>query len=267
MHFVKFYLISQSFFLIPNAVVSTSIDSKCIPTYGGCTRLDNDDENDGLIIQEITRCKPIRKNTTIENRQICLHINNTGVIFDLESGLVEQATFFEVTHLIRIYCLSKIDIYMAHVKGFNAESPLMIDSSCNQIIEFNFGLDVLPFEFIDNNRKRLRTCDDFERLNNSGYFFNFPNSYNQKIKNFDVNYVRFGSDPICEIVFLNMQIDTLNINYLIQTFFKTSILKLTKLSNKARLNARVENLNIKGFNADLTDSLLSVNVSMNKSKR
>lgn len=229
-------------------------------------------------VYETLRCKPIGKNKILlkqKPKQICLNASTTDRTFILENGLVGQSRFTEVSDLIKQSSLSNVRLEMIGIKGFNAESPLNIDTSNEDTLSFFFfTLEVSRFEFFDNNGDRVRTCDQFKRLNSSrGYFFNFnkgfdasSNSYlksDQAVNSLELNYVRFNKEAVCEIVFKNLKIGALHIAYMIQTFFKTSMLKFEKLDNKTNLNADIEWVYINGFDADLSDSLLSPNVSFN----
>lgn len=278
-NFLKAYsLIFKCLALLSEANELSTV--KCFPSYGSCTRLE-----DQLLIdpftfdaQETLYCNPLRKNIKSlrkilnnKSKQICLHVNTTNAYFGLENGIVEQASFLEVSDLIRQYSFRKIQIYMTRVKGFKIESPLIIDVS--NLENIDIFLDASLFEFVDNNGKRVQACADFERLNTSsrGFFFQFSKGLdgsaslvesNQTIYMFNLEYVRFAKEPICELVFKNMRIQILNINYLIQTFFKTNVPRFIKTDTNADLNSNIEWLNLYGYNADLIESMLPYKVKI-----
>lgn len=259
---IKKVLVFQTFALIALQAIETSSSAlKCFPSHGSCTRLEDQLKiiDYSSEVKETLHCTTLRTTPSHQKnlKQMCLHANTTSVEFELDSGgLFGQTSFFEVADSIRQYGLRRVLFFIIHMKGFNVESPLEIVTSRLENIEVY--LDVLPFEFFDTNGKRVRTCAQFERLNSSYYFFSFKITVNL----FELKYVTYGNEPVCEIVFENMQIEMLKISYLFHTFFKTNMPRFSKLPNNTYLNTYIQCLVLDGFNVDLTDSLLSSNVSI-----
>lgn len=273
---LNLFLIFQFLTLIPRKVESLKL--KCFPTHGSCACLKNlkkiTDNTTGEEFKETIRCKPLGKpgsslkTTQKRSKQICLASQTENADFGLDGGFFGQSAFSEVQDIIGHYSFIKVWINVTSIRGFNIESPLIINTSWDRLHFFGFSLDVSPFEFFDGNGKRVRTCADFKRLNSSsrGYFFqlNFglDNSSNIVESNRDIywfalEYVRFGSEPICELIFNNTRVVNLEFNYLIRTFFKTSIPRFVKPNTSHSLNGHVSVLKLKGYYADLTNSLFA----------
>lgn len=276
MEIKKFVLIFVLIFQSPALLFSNSVETytlKCFPSHGSCTRLESQlliiRKWVGEEIRESIRCKPKASTHKRSKRRVCLLANTTRGSFELkDGGLLGQTYFPEVSDLIRQFSFSEIRIFSVRVRGFNAQSPLIIDASSLKMIEFH--LDVSPFEFFDNNRNLVRSCEDFEKLNSSsfGFFFGFNAGQdnnpkiNQTIDLVVLENVRFENKPICELVFSNMQIRQLTVNFLIETFFKKSVPRFIKSNSSAQLlNTNVTTLTLVGYYVHLTDSLLSNKVN------
>lgn len=156
---------------------------------------------------------------------------------------------------------TKFSTHFENIRGLNAQRPLKIPSSSSNINFYNSKL-----EFVNNQAQRVRTCNDFLKLrreNNSDIHFigsSQPNDVSLSVK---FRNIEFGPRAICELAFANVYMDRLEINSLINSYYKRNLLRFEEIdrnSSTNNLNATILTLVIQSFDSDLDRNLLNPRV-------
>lgn len=134
------------------------------------------------------------------------------------------------------------------IRGFDVESG---------VIKFNDRLEYLILDFytdfylFDGAGNMVRTCEDFERLNSSGFIFSgsqFLVLTILKPKN---------THPICPMFFRNATLTTLKLSYLISSFYLKNTIKFINQTTK-RINSSIERFELyESVGLDLDRMLLN----------
>lgn len=151
------------------------------------------------------------------------------------------------------------------LKGINVESPLKFMASGR----LDFSLIDINFEFFDNNYRSIRTCQDFERLENSTRSHFFDTRYVSSYLSVAISNTLYGK-PVCELVFKSTGITQINFYDAYETAIKTNRPRFVQQAKVKYLKSQIGkfvlesswnlNLDSQFLNAKIFENLVEVNL-------
>lgn len=182
-----------------------------------------------------------------------------------ENGRYEHSwltlMLFEMMQATR--SIENIEMFFSKIRdGFNVKSPIKFPNYSDLKIE-NFYFENSLFNLIDDNGRRVRTCEEFDQVFNSSFTHivsvkRRQNLIQLKILGLTYTNMKFGAEPVCERFFRNMGIMILKISGLIDSFYKTNLLRFEKhKSQSVELNSTIHFLYVETYDIDLDSRLLN----------
>lgn len=156
-----------------------------------------------------------------------------------------------------------LKVYFRKIKGgFNVQSPFELPTYMKFIIE-HFTFYKSRLDLVDKIGRRVRTCEDFDRVVVDSSSSAILNSHTREKSSYQVvqiifDNIEFGTEPVCERLFRNLIVPIIKINALVDSFYKTNLLRFEKhKSTTEEFNSKVNKLYIEAYNIDLDSSLLN----------
>lgn len=263
-------ILLMSIFLL-KTITSKSLDSKMalfcfVPDR---CRLLKETTDERTIVM---RCKKFSFTSYLDSqsKKRCPHINQTLLFMHVFNGRIEHSSFEHISEYLeyasKVTRIRNMFLFMNKMTSFNVESPLVI--TLNRYRDLQITIANSDFKFVDSRGSPIRTCPEFNRLNSSKNYLirmsrSKPYSTNSSPSySLSLDFVKFGSKSLCELVLRNAQINTLFVNFLVETFFMINRPRfdLDNTTSTKSLNPFITSVQLLGHEAILDGQLLPFKV-------
>ena len=134
-----------------------------------------------------------------------------------EKEYIEEG-FFDFLKVLDFTLSSQNLIMLENVKGFRLKSAVFFES------ERTVHFTKTDFKFFDLNGRVIESCEQFNGSGTNGFF---SGNYFDSVTLYEVDY----TTPICRLIFKNSFIRRLEINFLVESYLKTNMIRFDQSSD------------------------------------